>query len=61
MATEHIHLTGAEFLTPLTKGLAEPAAAKSLGETTERSAKHNRSVTDAIPYFQDLRNCLGET
>ena len=26
-----------------------------LGETTERSSKHNRAVTDAIPYFQDWR------
>ncbi len=53
--TEQIHMTGAEFITSQTKGLAEPCAPKSLGETAERSAKHNRSVTDAIPYFQDWR------
>ena len=50
-----IHLTGAEFLTPLTKGLAEPSTPKSLGVTTERSAKNNREVTDAVPYFEDWR------
>ena len=53
--TEHIHLTGAEFIKKQTKGLAEPACPKSLGETTERSAKHNRSVAEAIPYFQEWR------
>ncbi len=55
MSTKQIHMTGAEFLKRETKGLYEPAAPKSLGETAERSAKHNRSVTDAIPYFQDWR------
>ncbi len=55
MSTEQIHMAGAEFITSQTKGLAEPCAPKSLGETAERSAKHNRSVTDAIPYFQDWR------
>ena len=55
MSTEHIHLTGAEFLTPLTKGLAEPATPKSLGDAAQRAAKHNREVTDAIPYFEDWR------
>jgi L-lactate dehydrogenase complex protein LldF len=53
--SEHIHLSGAEFLKRETKGLAEPNSPKSLGETAERSAKHNREVTDAIPYFQDWR------
>lgn len=55
MPTQPINLTGAEFLTKLTKGLAEPSCPKSLGETTERSAKHNRSVAEAIPYFQEWR------
>jgi L-lactate dehydrogenase complex protein LldF len=55
MSTEHIHLSGAEFLKPETKGLYEPSAPKSLGATAERSADHNREVTDAIPYFQDWR------
>jgi L-lactate dehydrogenase complex protein LldF len=49
------HLEGAEFLTKLTKGLSEPSSPKSLGETTERSSKHNQLVIDAIPYFQDWR------
>lgn len=60
MSTEHIHLSGAEFLKPLTKGLAEPHSPKSLGETCERSSKHNREVTDAIPYFQDWRQAAHE-
>lgn len=55
MSTETIHLSGAEFLKKKTKGLAEPVAPVSLGLTAERSAKHNRSVTDAIPYFQEWR------
>jgi L-lactate dehydrogenase complex protein LldF len=50
-----IHLEGAEFLTRLTKGLAEPSAPAALGVNAERSAVHNREVTDAIPYFQDWR------
>lgn len=49
------HLNGAEFLKPLTKGLAEPSAGKSLGATSERSANHNREVTDAIPCFEEWR------
>ena len=60
MSTEQIHMTGAEFLTRETKGLYEPHAPKSLGETAERSAKHNREVTDAIPYFQDWRQAAHE-
>jgi L-lactate dehydrogenase complex protein LldF len=53
--SQPLHLTGAEFLTDETKGLYEPMAPKALGETAERSAKHNRSITDAVPYFQDWR------
>jgi L-lactate dehydrogenase complex protein LldF len=53
MSASHLH--GAEFLTPLTKGLAEPCAPEALGKTAERSAKGNREVTDAVPYFQDWR------
>ena len=55
MSTQPIHLSGAEFLAEKTMGLCEPAAPKSLGATAERSSKHNRSVTDAIPDFQDWR------
>ena len=55
MPNPHIHLDGAEFLTPLTKGLAEPHAPAALGVNTEKSAKGNRAVTDAIPQFQDWR------
>lgn len=53
-------MTGAEFLKRETKGLYEPAAPPSLGATAERSAKHNRSVTDAIPQFQDWRQAAHE-
>ena len=55
MSKQHSHLGGAEFLKRETKGLFEPVAPTALGETAERSAKHNRTVTDAIPYFQDWR------
>jgi L-lactate dehydrogenase complex protein LldF len=55
VSANQIHLDGAEFLTPLTYGLYEPDSPPSLGETAERSSKHNRAVTDAIPYFQDWR------
>ena len=55
MPTQQTHLDGAEFLKRQTKGLAEPVAPKSLGETAERSAKHNRTVTDGVPYFQEWR------
>ncbi len=55
MSNKHIHLDGAEFLTPLTKGLCEPDAPAALGINTEKSSKSNREVTDAIPYFQDWR------
>ncbi|MCE5303662.1 MAG: lactate utilization protein [Planctomycetaceae bacterium] len=55
MSTHPVHLGGAKFIKPWTKGLGEPDSPKSLGATAERSAKHNRSVTDAVPYFQDWR------
>jgi L-lactate dehydrogenase complex protein LldF len=35
--------------------LSEPSAPKILGITAERSSKHDKSVTDAIPYFQNWR------
>ncbi len=50
-----MHLTGAEFLTPLTKGLAEPSTPPSLRQTAERASKGNRAVTDSVPYFQEWR------
>jgi L-lactate dehydrogenase complex protein LldF len=55
MSIDEIHLTGAEFLADKTAGLYEPDAPKALGETTQRSSKHNRSIADAIPQFQDWR------
>ena len=49
------HLNGAEFYTEKTRGLSEPTSATMLGATAERSSKHNKSVTDATPHFQDWR------
>ena len=50
-----LHLDGAEFLDEQTHGLSEPAGPKMLGIAAQRSSKHNKSVTDAIPSFQDWR------
>lgn len=55
MSTPHHSLDGAEFLTKQTKGLGEPCTPSSLGATAERSSKHNRAITDAVPYFQEWR------
>ncbi|MGD0654055.1 MAG: lactate utilization protein B [Thermoguttaceae bacterium] len=55
MSNKLSHLDGAEFLTPLTKGLCEPHAPAALGVNTEKSSKSNRAVTDSVPYFQDWR------
>lgn len=49
------HLNGAEFYTEKTGGLSEPSSGTMLGATAERSSKHNKSVTDATPHFQDWR------
>ncbi|MEN6457492.1 MAG: lactate utilization protein B [Thermoguttaceae bacterium] len=54
------HLEGAEFLSKNTEGLYEPKAPKALGDTTERSSKHNREVTESVPQFQDWRNAAHE-
>ncbi len=60
MSEHHVSLDGAEFLKQNNKGLAEPHGSKALGVATERSSKHNREVTDAIPYFQDWRQAAHE-
>jgi L-lactate dehydrogenase complex protein LldF len=50
------HLCGAPFLKDKTQGLYEPSPEfASLGRATEYSSKHNRAITDAIPWFQDWR------
>ena len=49
------HLDGAEFLSQETKGLYEPHGSKSLGESAERSTKHNRQIALQIPYFESWR------
>ena len=53
--SKSVNMTGAEFLTPLTKGLAEPSASQALGKTMERSAKQSRNATEAVPFFQEWR------
>jgi L-lactate dehydrogenase complex protein LldF len=53
--TDNLPIHGAEFLVKETLGLSEPAAAEILGIVSERASKHNKSVTDAIPQFQDWR------
>jgi L-lactate dehydrogenase complex protein LldF len=55
MPTHDLNLEGAAFLKDLNAGLYEPAATRSLGESAERSSKHTRSITDAIPYWQQWR------
>jgi L-lactate dehydrogenase complex protein LldF len=60
MSNPHVHLDGAEFLTAKTKGLSEPHAPAALGVNTEKSAKGNRAVTDAVEYFQDWREAAAE-
>jgi L-lactate dehydrogenase complex protein LldF len=54
------HLSGASFLKELNRGLYEPCGSQSLNEAAERSSKHNREITDAIPYFQDWRQAAHE-
>ena len=58
MASNDFHLEGAPFLKQQTAGLYEPAGSKSLGEAAVRSTKHNRQITDAIPYWQDWREAV---
>jgi L-lactate dehydrogenase complex protein LldF len=60
MSTQPINLSGADFRTPLTKGLAEPSAAPALGVNSERSAVHNREVTDELPCWQEWRQAAHE-
>jgi L-lactate dehydrogenase complex protein LldF len=55
MSTTHHDLEGAPFLKELNAGLFEPAGSKSLGESAERSTKHNRAVAATIPQWQEWR------
>ena len=48
-------LAGAPFLKKETAGLYEPHGSKALGESAERSSKHNREITAAIPHWQGWR------
>jgi L-lactate dehydrogenase complex protein LldF len=56
MASEHVSLDGAAFLTEKTKGLYEPGPGlEALGRSSQFSSKNNRKVTDAVPQFQEWR------
>jgi len=55
MSTESLHLAGAAFLSEKTAGLSAPDAPPAPGATAERSSQRNRSITDAVPQFQDWR------
>ncbi|MGO8752128.1 MAG: lactate utilization protein B [Thermoguttaceae bacterium] len=55
MPHDDSHLEGAEFLNRNTVGLYEPHGSKSLGESADRAAKHNRQIIASIPYFQEWR------
>ncbi len=55
MSNHDLHLEGAPFLKEQIAGLYEPAGPKATGEAAVRSTKHNREITDAIPYWQDWR------
>ena len=46
---------GAHFEKRLNRGLYEPAGSAALGVSTERSHKHNRSIIEQIPQFEDWR------
>ncbi|NQT40989.1 MAG: lactate utilization protein [Planctomycetes bacterium] len=60
MSTEEHDLQGAPFLKEQIAGLYEPAGSKATGEAAERSTKHNREVTEAIPYWQDWREAASQ-
>jgi L-lactate dehydrogenase complex protein LldF len=55
MPHNDLHLEGAPFWKKETAGLAEPHGSKSLGESAERSTKHNQELIAAIPQWQDWR------
>jgi L-lactate dehydrogenase complex protein LldF len=55
MPDDTLHLEGAPFLTGQTKGLREPHVSKSLGESAERSTKHNQQIAARISNWQDWR------
>lgn len=55
LETHPAGLSGAAFWKEQNRGLSEPAGSPALGEATERSSKHNRQITAAIPYFEQWR------
>ena len=55
MTSPGLHLSGAPFLRRENKGLAEPHGPRALGESAERSSKHNRQVTLSVPYWEQWR------
>ncbi len=55
MSTENLHLEGAPFLPQQIRGLYEPDGSQATWDAAELSTKQNRSVTDAIPHWQEWR------
>jgi len=55
MLHDHLHLEGAAFLKEQTAGLYEPHGSVSLGESAERSSRHNQEVIAGIPHWQQWR------
>lgn len=53
--SQQVSLRGAAFWKAENKGLAEPHGSKALGESAERSSKHNRQIAMAIPYWEEWR------
>jgi len=54
--TQHdLDFAGAPFLKQETAGLYEPRGSKALGESAERSTKHNKEVQSQIPHWQSWR------
>jgi L-lactate dehydrogenase complex protein LldF len=55
MSHDKIPLDGAKFLKAETIGLSEPNGSKALGESAERSNKHNREIAASIPQWEAWR------
>ena len=60
MPDDDLHLEGAAFLKSQTAGLYEPSGSKALGESAERSTKHNREVAAGIPHWEAWRDAASQ-
>jgi len=56
MAQDISHSAGAPFWKSDTAGLYEPHGSRSLGESAERSTKHNQELIAQIPQWQEWRS-----